>query len=205
MSRRSKPISGVHWRRSGLCRRSSRKRIAPVEYWNGASVKYDDDGTLIGVESVDAVTETRDGKGMKKSNKRYNEPVLSKPDKKHKRPSDIELRRKYRISDSCKRKRISDIEFNDISISSNNPDKKRKVTSDIEFSDSIISGPQHESFSFCKGQKIFSEHPDDITFCMGNGISDIVVRDTPGHRRETVFGAISMEMTCTHAHDINNY
>ena len=40
---------------------------------------------------------------------------------------------------------------------------------------------------------------------MGNEICDIVVRYTPGHRRETVFGAISMEMTCTHEHDIYNY
>ena len=33
-------------------RRSRRQRIAPVAFWDGASVKYDDDGTLIGIESV---------------------------------------------------------------------------------------------------------------------------------------------------------
>ena len=36
-------------------RRSGRQKIAPVEYWNGAAVRYDDDGTLIGVECVGAL------------------------------------------------------------------------------------------------------------------------------------------------------
>ena len=33
-------------------RRNSRRRIAPVEYWNGVTVQYDDDGTLLGVQYI---------------------------------------------------------------------------------------------------------------------------------------------------------
>lgn len=39
---------------AGLRRRSGHLRIAPVEYWNGDAVRYDDDGTLIGIENVGA-------------------------------------------------------------------------------------------------------------------------------------------------------
>ena len=49
LSRRTKKEPGSAQRRSG------RQRIAPVEYWNGAAVMYDDDGTLIGVEAVGAL------------------------------------------------------------------------------------------------------------------------------------------------------
>ena len=308
MSHKSKQVFGFGVHRSGLlCRRGSRKRIAPVEYWNGASVKYDDDGTLIGVERVEVATETRYRKLTKKSNKRHSDPLPAKPSKKYKRPSDIELKRLCNSPVSCKRKRSSDIDFSDSIISTYNPNKKRKIINDIEFSDSIISGPQHddttlkfndsiingyqlEASLLSKGQMIIvdgtddttvkfsdsisiwsqceaslpskrhhtftedtdeitlkfsksqlhisllskckdnlAEYTDDITlkfsdsiisgqqseasiqsngqlisvedtdvvkFCIGAEISDIAVDHTTGHRRETVFGAISMEMTC---------
>ena len=40
-------------------RRSSRQRIAPVDYWNNSSARYDDNGTLIGIESIVGAVPTK--------------------------------------------------------------------------------------------------------------------------------------------------
>ena len=110
----------------GAIRRSSRTRIAPVEYWNGVAVKYDDEGTLIGVQSVDEKPTI--GHRNTNTRKKHEKGSISNTDKKQ----ESKIKSKEPVIKSNK---SSDIDFNYSIISKHpsvedNPPAKpqRKVT-----------------------------------------------------------------------------
>ena len=106
--------TSVSSRSEGTRRRSGRQRIAPVEYWNGDAVRYDDDGTLIGIDSVGAT-----GSSQTEMNNKTGIQKTSVSTRKHKKRV-----QQYNKKDSNKETKTSC--------------RKRTKSSDIEFSDSII-------------------------------------------------------------------
>ncbi|CAL4086256.1 unnamed protein product [Meganyctiphanes norvegica] len=137
-------------------RRSGRQRIAPVEYWNGDNVRYDEDGTLIAIENVGAGTSEQDMDDKQVGRKSSN--LTKKP--------------KYK-----REKRKSDIKSN--SSGSHKSSRKRKKSLDIEFSDSIISEPNSIADSPPTKRKKLLREMEPLgeflsSFCMETNISPIL-------------------------------
>ena len=132
-------------------RRSRRQRIAPVAFWNGETVKYGDDGSLIGIENVRA----NDPKEQKTSNRnvkdqREKNAVLKM----------ISNKRGKEKKASSKHKSSSDIDFSDSVISEPHS---------LEYD----SGTKIQTVDNIHPSK--DKHP---TFCMGNDISSIILNDS---------------------------